>query len=56
MNRKGAAIDVRNGRSVKYTNNIINSAERYAWFLDSKHSAFGEINSTRICAVPIEAF
>ena len=46
-------LDVRSGRFVKYTNNIINSAENYAWYLDS---ALGEINSTRICAFPIEAY
>ena len=46
---------VRNGRFVKYTNNIINSGENYAWYLDCKHSALGEINATRICAFPIEA-
>ena len=46
-------LDVRNGRFLKYTNNRINSAENYAWYLDS---ALGEANSTRICAFPIEAF
>ena len=42
------------GRFVKYTNNRINSAERYAWYLNSKHTALGEINSTRICAFPLK--
>ena len=49
-------LDVRNGRFVKYTNNKINSAESYPWYLDSQHTALGEINSTRICAFPIEAY
>ena len=40
----------------KYTDNKINSAENYAWYLDCKHSALGEINSTRMCAFPIEAY
>ena len=47
-------LNVRNGRFVKYTNNRINSAERYAWYLNSKHTALGEINSTRICAFPLK--
>ena len=47
-------LDVRNGRFVKYTNNRINSAERYAWYLNSKHTALGKINSTRICAFPLK--
>ena len=41
---------------MKYTNNRINSAENYAWYLDCKHSALGEINSSKICAFPIEAY
>ena len=49
-------LDVRNGRFVKYTNNRINSAENYAWYLDCKHSALGEIYSTKNCAFPIDAY
>ena len=32
------------------------SRENYAWYLDCKYSALGEINSTRVCASPIEAY
>ena len=49
-------LDVRNGRFVKDTNNRINSAENYAWYLDCKHSALGEIYSTKNCAFPIDAY
>ena len=47
-------LDVRNGRFVKYTNNRINSPESYAWYLNSKHTALGEVNSTRVCAFPLK--
>ena len=47
-------LDFRNGRLVKYANNRINYAESYAWYLNSKATALGEINSTRICDFPLK--
>ena len=42
--------------AIAFLSNGINSDENYAWYLDCKHSALSEINTTRIWACPIESY